>query len=262
MVEALLIVLVVLAVVALVLLVLLLRKGPADLSPVLARLDNLERSQDKVATAVRDELSRGRSESAEASRLLRQEVGESAKGTLDSLVRGLADLGDQQGKRLDAFAEQLSKATEASQADARLLREENAKAIQNLSASTLAQAKLSAEAQQERLTGFAEKLDLLATTVDARLKDGQAASDKQIAEMRSDATSQAARLKDGTNEALGNFRASGSATGCGSIAQQQQLESFGKVSPHCRKSCRKARRRSRRRWTSNSARFSRVWRSD
>lgn len=186
MVEALLIVLVVLAVVGLVLIVLLLRKGPADLSPVLARLDNLERSQDKVATAVRDELSRGRSESAEASRLLRQEVGESAKGTLDSLVRGLADLGDQQGKRLDAFAEQLSKATEASQADARLLREENAKSIQNLSASTLAQAKLSAEAQQERLTGFAEKLDLLATTVDGRLKDGQAASDKQIAEMRSD----------------------------------------------------------------------------
>jgi DNA recombination protein RmuC len=229
MVEALLIVLVVLAVVGLVLIILLLRKGPADLSPVLARLDNLERSQDKVATAVRDELSRGRSESAEASRLLRQEVGDSAKGTLDSLVRGLADLGDQQGKRLDAFAEQLSKATEASQADARLLREENAKSIQNLSASTLAQTKLNAEAQQERLTGFAEKLDLLATTVDARLKDGQAASEKQIGEMRSDATTQAARLKDGTNEALGNFREQVvQRLDAGASLQQQQLESFGK----------------------------------
>lgn len=195
MVEALLIVLVVLAVVALVLMVLLLRKGPADLSPVLARLDNLERSQDKVATAVRDELSRGRSESAEASRLLRQEVGESAKGTLDSLVRGLADLGDQQGKRLDAFAEQLSKATEASQADARLLREDNAKSIQSLSESTLAQAKLSAEAQQQQLESFGKNLAALAEelqksdaslkeTVDKQLSEIQQSLEKRLSEVR------------------------------------------------------------------------------
>jgi len=227
MIEALLIALVILALACLGLLVVLWRKGDADFGPLQSRLEGIERGQDKGAQAARDELSRGRSEATDNARQLREEVINSVKSILDSVVKSIGEAGQQQALKLDGFATQLFKTNDVSQENGRLLRVDVTRAIQEFSEAALSQVKESAQGQKERLDTFSLRLDAMAVGIDGRLKEGQSSNDTQIKEMRKEVAENARQVKEETTAALGGFKeAVVHRLDTASIAQKEQLEAF------------------------------------
>ncbi len=227
MLESLLIVLLVLAAACLVLLIVLWKRGSGDFGPLQSRLEVIERGQDKGAQAVRDELSRGRSEATDNARQLREEVINSVKSILDSVVKSISEAGQQQAQKLDGFASHLSKTNEVSQENGRLLREDVTKAIQGFSEAALSQVRESAQGQKERLDAFSQRLEAMAVSIDNRLKEGQASNDTKIKEMRLEVAESARKVKEETSAVLGGFKeAVVQRLDASSVAQKEQLEAF------------------------------------
>jgi DNA recombination protein RmuC len=83
---------------------LLARPSRANLAGVEARLAALEADQARVERAMRDEMAQGRTESAAASKALREEVGAVVTRLGDTLARGMGQVTQAQGERLEAFA--------------------------------------------------------------------------------------------------------------------------------------------------------------
>src|SRR5947208_1656468 len=99
--ETLLIVGILLLVVAIVMLAALLRRSTvADLSPVLTRLETMERFQERVDRGVTEEMARNRQESADHFRGLREELQGSLKNSTDSLVQSVDRISSAQQQRL------------------------------------------------------------------------------------------------------------------------------------------------------------------
>ncbi len=126
--EAVLIASVVLSAAAVVLCILILYRfgrAPSAISPILEqRLLNIEGVIGRSDSAIREEFGRGRDETQEGSRSLREEV-TGLFGTLaGSLRASLNDLSTGQKTQLDAFATDLTEARTGAATDARNLREE------------------------------------------------------------------------------------------------------------------------------------------
>ena len=112
--ETLLILAIFLGVTAIILLAVLLRRSTTtDLSPVLTRLDTLEKFQERTERSVKEEIGRNRQESAEQARGLREEVQGTLKTSTDSLVQAVDRISAAQHQRLEDFAKQLSTLTES-----------------------------------------------------------------------------------------------------------------------------------------------------
>jgi hypothetical protein len=93
------------------LLILWNRKAAVDLSPLQARLDSIERGQERGEREWRDEFARSRDESVKQSSVLRQEMGATLKGLTDSVLRQIADLTQLQQTQMDGFGDRLGKLT-------------------------------------------------------------------------------------------------------------------------------------------------------
>jgi DNA recombination protein RmuC len=152
--EAMLIIVALLAVLVAALCVALLyrMRSGSSISPVLdQRLVAIEGLITRSDTLVRDEFARGRDESREGARSLREEIS-TQFGSLATSVRGsLADLATGQNTRLEDFSGRLNEAKSTAAADAKALREEvaqNLQALGNTLAETLDQM---SQAQRERL---------------------------------------------------------------------------------------------------------------
>ena len=100
---------VVLLLATVVLLVVLLRRRTAvDISPVLERLETVQRFQERLEDSLEDEIARSRLEAAEQARGLREEVQGSLRSSTESLVQSLAGISTLQQGRLTDFANQLT----------------------------------------------------------------------------------------------------------------------------------------------------------
>lgn len=86
-----------------------------DLSPVLNRLEVLEKGNEKTEHAVKDEVARQREEAAMHSRSLREELGASLKSTGDSTVNSLGEIGKAQRGQFETFSGQLNKLIESNE---------------------------------------------------------------------------------------------------------------------------------------------------
>ncbi|HXE42246.1 MAG TPA: DNA recombination protein RmuC [Candidatus Baltobacteraceae bacterium] len=86
-----------------------------DLNPVLNRLDNLEKGNERTERVMKDEIARQREEMANQSRALREELGTSLKGASDSTINSLGEIGKAQRGQLETFSTQLSKLTESNE---------------------------------------------------------------------------------------------------------------------------------------------------
>jgi DNA recombination protein RmuC len=151
--SVLLVVAIVLLVVAIAAIWVLFRRLPADATgPVLAHMDLAARGQERLETAVREEMARNREEHHASSRGLREEVGNSVQRFGDSLVSNAAELANLQKNQLDTFSRQLVALTESNEkrlTDLRAVVDERLKQL-----------------QQEN----SQKLDEMRKTVDERLE--------------------------------------------------------------------------------------------
>jgi DNA recombination protein RmuC len=84
-----------------------------DLSPLLNRLDALEKGNERTERAVKEEVARQREESANQARALREELGAALKNAGDSTVNTLGKIGEAQRGQLETFGGQLAKLVES-----------------------------------------------------------------------------------------------------------------------------------------------------
>jgi DNA recombination protein RmuC len=106
----------VLAALAVALLIAVLRRrSEVDLTPVISRVESVERGQERTTRELRDETARGRDEAASQSRSLREEVGATFKGFNDSVLAQLTQLIGLEQQHLDGFSEKLLALTKSNE---------------------------------------------------------------------------------------------------------------------------------------------------
>ena len=140
---------VVLLVIAVALLVAVLLRGRRE--HLSSALQQLEHGQGRSEWLLREEMERGREETARNAQLLREELGRVVKGWGDTAVNNVSQLGLQQKSQLDTFSEQLVALTTSNDRRMVELRETVDTRLQKL--------------QEDN----AQKLDQMRQTVDERL---------------------------------------------------------------------------------------------
>lgn len=170
------------------LLVVLLRRPAAatDISPILSRLDSLEKLQERSERALKEEVGRLRADSAEHSRALREELQNSfglstnqLTGSVDRISRHQQERLESFQKRLDVFSaslERLIAANDKKADDLRLAVENKLTALQ---------------------TDNSAKLDEMRRTVDEKL---QSTLEKRLGESFNLVTKQLAEVHKGLGE--------------------------------------------------------------
>ena len=149
----------VLAFVAVVLLLVFFKRPRegADLSPLQARLDALERGQERGERELRDEFVRNREESSRHLSTLRQEIGTSLKNVSDSVFGQVSGLTKFQQAQMEAFGDRLGKLTEASEKKADALRDAVEKKLDRIQANNDARLEEMRKTVDEKLQTTLEK---------------------------------------------------------------------------------------------------------
>ena len=159
--EGLIITAILLLLAVVVMLVVVLRRATStDLSPVISRLETMEKSQERTERGVKEEIARNRQESTEQGRGLREEVQVSLKNSTDSLVQSLDRISAAQQQRLEDFANQLNALTQAGDTSASQLRLELTNALSVIK-----------ESQEKRLSENAVQLQQHFDSFDRRLSE-------------------------------------------------------------------------------------------
>ena len=196
-----------LLIVAIILLVLLFQKvAKTDSAGIAFRLDALERAQERIEHAVREEAARSREELSKSDREQRQELAEAFKTFGDSVAQRMSDGADMHKSQFDGFAgqlgafardsgERLDGIRAESAAGAKQLREEVVAMLKTLSEmiaqtmgdlASIQKAQLDAiSSSMEKLSGSNEqKLETLRTAVEGKLQSIQDDNAKQLEQMR------------------------------------------------------------------------------
>jgi DNA recombination protein RmuC len=171
-------------------------RGASTIPPLLdQRLVLIEGAISRSDTTIRDEFGRGREETRDSSRSLREEV-TTLFGSLATSVRGsLTDLSTGQNTRLDAFETRLNDARTGAATDAKALREEIQATLHGLSDSIAGRIGDLASAQGEKLDtvtgqittlteGNERRQEILRTTVEQRLDAIRAENTEKLETMR------------------------------------------------------------------------------
>jgi len=147
-------------------------------------LQSLEAVIGRLEQAVRDEFARGRQESGTGSKLLREEVIGTFGSLADNVRNAMSDLASGQRVQLDGFANRLNESKSEAAANAKALREEVQRTLQQLgdrlgvAVSELVQ---KSERQQEALRGAVEgRLDALRSENAAKLEQMRQTVDEKL----------------------------------------------------------------------------------
>jgi len=208
MVEGLLIVIVIIAAVSAALLATLLRRPhiEPDLTPVLARLDQLEKLHDRSERVTREETARLLGASTTAAKELRDEL-------RTNLTAGLSTLSDTQDKRLTDFANRLNQLTIANNDAASKLRQDlNASAIA-LKGDVTVQVQAFQDASVKsvgalgslvstNLKSFADQLTTLTTAIDQRFDGLRNAVDQRLTQIQTDNAAKLEQMRQTVDEKL------------------------------------------------------------
>jgi DNA recombination protein RmuC len=151
------------------------RVAAAVRAALLDRVDGLERGQERLERALRDELAKGRDESGRAAAQLRDEVRNAAKASADSTLNTLAVFGE----RLDGTR------TELFESSAKL-RAELAQSVKGLNDSVLRQMTETAQLLRGQLEGFKAQLDRLTDSNEKRLEGLRATVDGRLKSLQDD----------------------------------------------------------------------------
>ncbi len=121
------------------------RRGTAETSSILARIENIDKQFERQERFLRDELARGRDETLSGIRQSREEMTGSITILGDSLLKRMSDIAGLQKNQLELFAAQLKELTASNEARLdklrdgvdsrlRLIQEDNAKKLEQMRA--------------------------------------------------------------------------------------------------------------------------------
>jgi DNA recombination protein RmuC len=185
--------------------VVLRRPAATDLSPVLLRLDSLEKSHERAERSVKEEIARNRQESTEQGRALREEVQVSLKNSTDSLVQGVDSISGAQQQRLEDFASQLNALTTATDTSASQLRSEVTNGLH-----------VTKESQEKRLSENAAQLQQHIESFGKRLSEFSQTNQESATQIRTELAVVLKDFKDSLQKQMHDMAG----------LQKQQLDSF------------------------------------
>ncbi len=177
--ELLLYVVVTLLLVCAVLLVVLLRgrNGGEEAKLLAARVDDVNKNQDRAAHALRDDLARSREAAESDASRLRSEVAGSVKGLGDTVFQHLGTLSSTQQEHLASVLAALTRMTETQQGGAGKLREEVGATLKGFNDTVI-----------QTLNGISaasgEQMDKLRLSVEARLEQIRADNSAKLEQVR------------------------------------------------------------------------------
>lgn len=162
-------------------LVIVARRARLNFSP---QPQGLETVVAKLEQGLRDELARGRQESATGSKLLREEVIGAFASLADNVRKAVSDLSAAQNVQLDGFGNRLNEAKSEATANARALREEVQQTFRLLGdrlAVAVAELARAAQTQQEALRSTVEgRLDALRSENTEKLEQMRQTVDEKL----------------------------------------------------------------------------------
>jgi DNA recombination protein RmuC len=185
--------------------VLVWRSRRSDTTPLLARLDLLEKMQERGERSLGDVLDRNRQEAAEQARALREEVQTTLKLSTDSLVQSVEKISAAQQQRLEDFSQRLNELRQAGDAGGAHLRQELAGALHAFK-----------ESQEKRLSENATHLQQHFDGFGRRLTDFGQGSLEQSARTRTELSTTLKDFQDALRQQMTNM----------ATLQKQQLDSF------------------------------------
>ena len=189
-----------------VMLVLLLRRSTrTDLSPVVSRLDLMEKAQERTERGVKEEIARNRQESADHGRGLREEVQASLKNSTDSLVQSVDRISTAQQQRLEDFAKQLNALTQSGDTSASQLRLEMTTALNVIK-----------DSQEKRLSENTVQLQQQFDSFGRRLLEFSQVNQEGATQARSELSTTLKDFKDSLQKQMNDM----------AVLQKQQLDSF------------------------------------
>ena len=204
--EGLIITAILLLLAVVVMLVVVLRRATStDLSPVMSRLETMEKSQERTERGVKEEIARNRQESTEQGRGLREEVQVSLKNSTDSLVQSVDRISAAQQQRLEDFANQLNALTQAGDTSASQLRLELTNALNVIK-----------ESQEKRLSENAVQLQQHFDSFGRRLSEFSQANQEGATQTRTELSAVLKDFKDSLQKQMNDMAG----------LQKQQLDSF------------------------------------
>jgi DNA recombination protein RmuC len=209
-VEALVIVSVVLAIAAALGILIVHRstRSATTISPILEqRLLNIEGAIGKSDVAIREEFGRGRDETRESSRSLREEVTGLFQNLGESLRASLNDLSTSQQSQLDAFATGLREFKTEATVDARHLREEIQSILRQLGESVGNRFGELVTTQSEKLDAVSGQIGILTVGNERRQEALRADVEAKLGELKTDAGLNAKALR---GEITANLQSLGS----------------------------------------------------
>ncbi len=95
--------------------VVLRRRVGVDLAPVQGAMQGVERSYERLERSVREEIAKNREEASSGARQTREELASVLRGSNESLVGSMGEIGKMQKAQLDIFSERLDKLTQSNE---------------------------------------------------------------------------------------------------------------------------------------------------
>ena len=189
-----------------VMLVLLLRRSTStDLSPVVSRLELMEKAHERTERGVKEEIARNRQEAADHGRGLREEVQASLKNSTDSLVQSVDRISTAQQQRLEDFAKQLNALTQSGDTSASRLRLEMTTALNVIK-----------DSQEKRLSENTVLLQQQFDSFGRRLLEFSQVNQEGATQARSELSTTLKDFKDSLQKQMNDM----------AVLQKQQLDSF------------------------------------
>ncbi|MDD2851233.1 MAG: DNA recombination protein RmuC [Desulfuromonadaceae bacterium] len=137
--------------------VLLKRSAQTDSSPLVLRLDAIEKAQERTERIVREEIARSRDELGKGAREQRQELTEAFKSFGDSVARRMTELAGIQKGQLDAMSTVLGKLSESNEKKLEEVRITVEGKLQSIQADNAKQLEQMRQTVDEKLQGTLEK---------------------------------------------------------------------------------------------------------
>lgn len=148
---------VLLAVITVLLLAVLKKGAKADSSGIAARFDALEKAQERIERAIREETARSRDEMDKAAREQRQELAGTFKTLGDSIAQRMIDTSAFQKSQQETFSAQLAAFAQTSEKKLETIRTVVENRLQSLQSDNAKQLELMRQTVDEKLHGTLEK---------------------------------------------------------------------------------------------------------
>ncbi len=178
------------------------RPNVVDLSPLQARLDVLERLQERGEKAVAESLDRNRQEAHEQARALRAEVQQALKLSTDSQVQSLDRISTAQQQRLEDFATRLNALRQAGETNDSQLRQELVASFTQFRDSLQKQVADMSVLQKQQLDSFATNLTRLTEAQEKKADELRVAMEAKLVQLQTDNAAKLEEMRRTVDEKL------------------------------------------------------------